>query len=114
MRLYLKVSYLIYITYNIGNTIKWSDFKANNKDDWDYTSDKLHNTYILEKNIKIWNTIGKKICDYYTEKGNKITFTEYTEYTENHLGRNHLILALDESGKYIKLFYRFYEWNFME
>ena len=64
--------------------------------EWDYRSENLNTQYILEKNIKIWNAVGKKVCDYYTNNGNPITFTDYTE---KHLRTNHLILILDESGK---------------
>jgi len=90
----VKISKLIKI---LGKTIKWSNFKALNPR-WDYTSDPLKNNYILEKNKNIWKAIGEKICKYYTDKGNTIIYTEYSDFV---ISKTHLILTLDESGKLI-------------
>ena len=71
--------------------MKWSEFKAKQLD-WDYTSNSKDN---LEKNIEIWKIAGREICDYFTQKGNHI---DYSDYRENNAFKNHFIMVIDESG----------------
>jgi len=61
-----------------NNTIKWSEFRKNNPK-WDYASDPIERFNIIDKNKKIWNLIGQKVCDHYSSLGNKIIYKEYSE-----------------------------------
>ena len=56
----------------------------------------------LEKNIKIWNKIGKKVCDYYTKEGNEIIFSPYEEKISQVLTKINFIFLLDVSSKKYK------------
>lgn len=79
----------------------WAEFKSLNKG-WDYASDPQAESVNHEKNKEIWAKIGKDICDYYTRNGNPIV---YTEYKVNMLTKTHLILLLDDSGKFYFLIF---------
>ena len=79
----------------------WKTFKDQNIQKWDYSFSNKDDLHInLEKNKRIWKEIGKKICDYYTnKKGIEIKYIDYTEMKYRSIGKVHLILMLDESGK---------------
>ena len=82
--------------------MRWIDVKSKNPE-WDFSSSPDHITYILEKNKKIWGTIGRKICDYYTHtKKIPMVYTDYNEEVRKNKSYplNHLIFLLDESGIY--------------
>jgi len=82
----------------------WKTFKDQNIEKWDYSLYKKDDLHInLEKNKRIWKTIGKEICDYYTKNQKiEINYIDYTEMKFNSIGKVHLILLLDESSN---LFY---------
>lgn len=88
-----------------GKDIKWKNFKQKLERERKWFLEELRkgaNKLTKEKNVKIWNLIGKSICRYYkVNEGIPITFMKADINQKKGgmaLGNTLYILLLDQSG----------------